>query len=215
MQMRKNGDLVAKEQLRNLATSPSIRRFGADVVAAAAGLPILDAPCGTGRDSAWLSYIGGKVIGADIDLQSFRTKQSDRSLAVFRSAFQRVTLLKLDLLNDAWPFSPGVLGGIVNIHFLHLPLLSRFAASMSTGGYLILETVEARGGNYLQLPAAGIVRKMLDATFQFLVYKEQQAGRLDVDAVTVKLVARKVGGLHDALDKIGRLPVARNCMSSY
>jgi hypothetical protein len=67
-----------------------------------------------------------------------------------------------------------------------------FSKSMLAGGFLVLETVEARGGNYHQLPKSGCIREILGNTFSFLIYKEQSAGPAGVDAVTVKLVARKL-----------------------
>ena len=91
-----------------------------------------------------------------------------------------------------WPYPPHSVGGVINIHFLHMPLLEMFSQSIIPGGFLIFETVEARGGNYHQLPKAGCIRAILDSSFSFLIYKEQSAGPASIDAVTVKLVAKKV-----------------------
>lgn len=181
---------ISKEQSHNLATSPSVKKFGTEMVVGAAGAPILDAPCGGGRNGAWISYIGGQVIGLDVDLRKIKDGRR-QSLPPFGRAFRRLKLLEMDLINDPWPYPPRSLGGVINIHFLHMPLLSKFCQSIRAGGFLILETVEARGGNYYQLPKAGCIRGVLGSSFSFLIYKEQSAGPVGVDAVTVKLVAKK------------------------
>jgi SAM-dependent methyltransferase len=183
---------ISKEELHNLATSPSVQKFGREIVAGAAGRAILDAPCGAGRNSAWLSYLGGRVIGLDIDLRGITKRRRETPIPPFGRAFRRLKLLEMDLINDPWPYPPRSLGGVINIHFLHMPLLAMFSKSMLAGGFLVLETVEARGGNYHQLPKSGCIREILGNTFSFLIYKEQSAGPAGVDAVTVKLVARKL-----------------------
>jgi SAM-dependent methyltransferase len=182
---------ISNEQSRNLATSPSIKKFGKEIVVGAAGAPILDAPCGAGRNGAWISYIGGQVLGLDIDLRGIK-KVRREGIPPFGGAFRRLKLLQMDLINDQWPYPPQSLGGVVNVHLLHMPLLAMFSQSIRAGGFLILETVEARGGNYHQLPKAGCIREILESSFSFLVYNEQSAGPNGIDAVTVKLVARKL-----------------------
>ena len=162
------------------------------MVERAAGAPILDAPCGTGRNGAWISYMGAEVIGLDIDLRGIRKMRSGGSVSPFARAFRRIKLLEADLLNDPWPYPPRSLGGIINVHFFHMPLLALFCRSIRTGGFLVLETVEARGGNYHQLPQSGRIRDTLGKSFSFLTYDEQNAGPAGINAVAVKLVARKV-----------------------
>jgi SAM-dependent methyltransferase len=183
---------ITKEQALHLSASRSVKRFGRDIVTGAAGAPILDAPCGTGRNSAWISYIGGEVIGLDIDLGGIKKKRSEGSVPPFGRAFRRIKLIEKDLLNDPWPYPPLSLGGLINVHFLHMPLLSQFSQSIRAGGLLILETVEARGGNYHQLPEARRIYDTLRGSFSFLIYKERSAGLAGTSAVTVNLVGRKL-----------------------
>jgi SAM-dependent methyltransferase len=182
---------ISKEQSHNLATSPSVKKFGPEIVVGAAGAPILDAPCGAGHNCAWISYIGGHVIGLDIDPRAIK-KVRRGGVPPFGRALRRVKLLEMDLINDPWPYPPRSLGGVINIHFLHIPLLEMFSQSIIAGGFLVFETVEARGGNYNQLPKAGCIRGILGSSFSFLIYKEQSVGPVGIDAVTVKLVAKKL-----------------------
>jgi SAM-dependent methyltransferase len=174
-----------------LAPSRSVKKFGKEIVLAARERPILDVACGGGRNSAWISHLGGRMIGIDVNLRQIEAKRNylrDTSLA---RAFSRVDLLELDLIRGLWPYPPSSIGGIVNIHFLHKPLLQAFSESLVPGGFLVLETVEARGGNYLQLPEAGFLRATLAEFFSFLAYKERQVGPDGVNAVTVRLVGRR------------------------
>jgi SAM-dependent methyltransferase len=98
---------ISKEELHNLATSPSVQKFGREIVAGAAWRAILDAPCGTGRNSAWLSYLGGRVIGLDIDLRGITKRRRETPIPPFGRAFRRLKLLEMDLINDPWPIRHG------------------------------------------------------------------------------------------------------------
>jgi SAM-dependent methyltransferase len=179
---------VGAADLLWLAPSQTVKTFGKEIVHAARGLPILDVACGRGRNSAWISHLGGHVVGIDINLRPLKTAGDYAGDTTLAHAFRQVELLELDLIRGVWPYPPSSVGGIVNIHFLHRPLLMAFSRSLVSGGFLVLETVEARGGNYLQLPEAGALRDTLADFFSFLVYKERQVGAEGINAVTVRLV---------------------------
>ena len=82
-------------------------------------------------------------------------------------------------------------GGIINVHFFLPTLLSVFARSLLPGAYLLIETIPGCGGNYLSLPSAGEVRKQLAGKFELPVYKESKVGPESIDAVTVKVLAKR------------------------
>lgn len=174
-----------------LTPSPAVRKFGQEIVSAAGGGPILDVACGRGRNSAWVSYLGGCVTAIDIDLSGISAHRNDLPPSTLADALRRVELRRLDLVNDPWPYSPSSVGGVVNIHFLHEPLLKAFARSLVSGGLLVLETVDARGGNYLQLPEAGFLRKALGEHFEFLLYREREVRTSGVNAASVRLVGKR------------------------
>ena len=177
------------KRTKALTVNRSVLKFGVDIVTAAKGRPIVDVACGGGRNSAWLSHLGGNVIALDVDLRVIERARSEHFGLNFGAALSRVSLLELDLVKGAWPFTPNSLGGIVNIHFLHLPLLTAFAQSLGREGRLMLETVDARGQNYRELPPPGEVRSRLGSNLKFIHYLERAVKNLDVDAVTVKLFA--------------------------
>jgi SAM-dependent methyltransferase len=182
---------LSEAELRRLSPSASVRKFGSEIVTAAGALPILDVACGGGRNSALLAHLGGRVIAIDIDLRRIEAERIALEKTTLGRALRKVELHQFDLLQNEWPYEPSSIGGIVNIHFLQDSLLAPFSASLVTGGFLILESVEARGGNYRLLPGARALRTALESSFSLLVYKEDGGIVEGIDAVTVKLVARK------------------------
>jgi hypothetical protein len=64
--------------------------------------------------------------------------------------------LMIDLSTDAcWPFGPAELGAILCVHYFRIVLLNKMISSLKTGGYLLIETISNRGGNYLALSKQG------------------------------------------------------------
>jgi hypothetical protein len=182
---------ISESDLRRIYPSPAVRKFGPNMVDSAGRRPILDVACGSGRNSIWLAHLGGRVIAIDLDIQRIEAQRVDLERTALGRVFTGIQMQKLDLLRSVWPYTPLTVGGIVNVHFFEESLLPVFSASIVSGGLLILETVEARGGNYRLLPKAGVIRAALESSFSFMVYREQTAGPEGVDAVTVKLIARK------------------------
>jgi SAM-dependent methyltransferase len=174
-----------------LTPSPLVKKYGKEIVSGAAGLPILDVACGRGRNSAWLSYLGGRVIGIDIDLGGLKAQRNDLPQSTLANSLRQIELLRLDLVNDSWPYQASSVGGIVNIHFLYEPLLAAFSRSLVPGGVLVIETVDARGGNYRQLPESGTLKKALEGYFEFLVYREHPVKTPTVNATSVRVAGKR------------------------
>lgn len=197
--MTRRMDKIRGLDLRDLAPSPLVRRFGQQIVESAGTYPILDVPCGGGRNGVLLSYLGGQVIGIDIDLSKMERPRNTRNNEPFAGDLSRISLQQLDLVRDAWPYPPSSIGAVINVHFLHLPLLECFADSLVPGGFLVIETVPNRGGNYTSLPRVGQLRAALQESVAFLVYQERHAGPADSDTVTVSLVGVKRGNVTGVL----------------
>jgi SAM-dependent methyltransferase len=183
--------ILSDEERLRLAPSPRVRRFGREMVDAADGYPILDVACGGGRNGAWISHLGASVIGIDVNLGRIQAERCRLGDTPLTAVFRRIVPQELDLLGGTWPYGRACAGGIINIHFLHIPLLTLFSQSLIRGGILILETIENRGENYRELPSAGTLRATLEKSMEFLLYKEQKVGPADIDSVTVQVVARK------------------------
>ena len=163
---------------RDLTPSAFVRLHAEKLVQAARTRPILDVACGSGRNGWHLASLGCDVVFVDRDLVPLH----DRA---------RCASFEIDLNRDPWPFGSNTLGGIVNVHFLLPSLFPQFAASLSPGSYLLLETMPGCGQNYLELPRAGSLQQELSGDFTFEEYRERIVGPPGCDAVTVRLLAKK------------------------
>ena len=183
---------LSAEDLARLSPSPLIKQLGAQIVADAKGKPILDVACGGGRNAVLLAHLGGNVIGIDNDLKRLEAERVRLADTIFAPAFSKIKPFSLDLLADEWPFQPGSIGGIVNVHFLCSALFPAFASSIVPGGCLLLETIQGRGGNYLQLPKAKTLQSAFENFFALNLYKERKAGPKNHDAVTVQMFGTRL-----------------------
>jgi tellurite methyltransferase len=159
-----------------------VRRFGARLVEAANGAPIVDVGCGAGRNAIHLARLGGTVIC--IDRNSELLRRLPRA--------KRLVPLHMDLDTERWPFAQGQLGGIVSVHFLKSALFPQFESSLSPGGCMLVETVSAHGGNFVELPREGELRHAFEEAFQFEFLKEKKAGPVGCGKVTVRLLAKRL-----------------------
>ncbi len=164
-----------------LQASRLVRKFAPKIREAAGRAPILDVACGTGRNGIFLSQLGCDVVCADKNLERFEGHQSSR-----------LRIVKLDFLTDPWPFGQRTLGAIVDVHFLLSRLFPLFEKSLIPGGYLLLETVPGHGGNYLELPRAGMIKEILQSGFQLEFYRERYVGPENYKAVTVQALAKRI-----------------------
>ena len=90
-----------------------------------------------------------------------------------------------------WPFSKDCFSAVVCIHIVVDGLLESARDSLVRNGLLYVETFGNHGRNYLDLPKAGEFRDQLAADFDFLFYRERNAGPPEADAVSVTFLARK------------------------
>jgi SAM-dependent methyltransferase len=176
------------ENSRLLQPSPLVRKFAPTLVKAASSCPIIDVACGSGRNAFYIAEFNSAVICVDRDLTRIKKyfPECPRS--------KQLTLLEMDLLTDPWPFGPHTIGGIVLVDFLDRSLFMRFEESVIPGGYILVETVSGRRGNYLELPKAGELKMAFENSFEICVYKEAKVGPNTSNAVTVKMFARRRAG---------------------
>jgi len=176
-----------------LEPSALVRRFAPKIAEAAAGKPLIDVACGSGRNALTFAQLGCTVICVDRDLANLQAHVKHFRRTELRKVSAKLSLHQMDLVKDRWPFTARLAGGIINVHFLLPELFPFFERSLSPGRYLLLETVPGCGGNYLELPKAGELRSALERAFDLELYQERKAGPLGFDAVTVKVLARKRG----------------------
>ncbi len=128
--------------------------------------------------------MGCAVVCLDRDLGRLQVR-SGRSIA------GSIIPIQSALGHDPWPFGPSMLGGILDVHFLDPSLFEDFTRSLRSGGYLLIETVGGYGGNYLELPKASELRRVLRRAFDITVYSERKVAPRGTDAVSVQLPAVK------------------------
>ena len=174
------------EDIDRLTPSPLIRRFGSKIVNAAIDKPVLDAACGSGRNAIFLATLGRSIICVDRDLTNLQSQKLSLPLS------RRLILLQLDFVKDAWPFEPCTLGGIVNVHFFLPELFPVFRRLAVTGWLSSLRNGSRPRWQLLELPKAGQLKGLLGKAFEIEYYKEAKVGPPDYDAVTVRLLARRL-----------------------
>jgi hypothetical protein len=174
---------IKSEQDILLAASSLTRQFCSTMASAAAGKPILDIACGSGRNAFALARLGCTVICADKDLSCLTAPEHLAG---------QIIPQQLDLVTEGWPFKPLSAGGIINVHFLLPSLFPHFESTLSKGACLLLETVPGCGRNYLQLPKEGHLRSLLKGSFDLEFYKERSVGPAGSRAVVVQLFAKKL-----------------------
>lgn len=180
--------MMKSDRLAFLASSEPSRFLQKHVSQLDASLPVLDAPCGFGRNSLFLAQRGYTVISTDIDEE--RIKYLQRQMKLISSLTKSVGVVSCDLNSDVLPFRPMSFGAVVIVHFVPLNWVS-YSDLLCAGGLLVFETMGGQGCNYLQLPLAGQIRAVLEPAFAMHFYRERRIGPPERNVVTVGLIARK------------------------
>ena len=124
------------ESVSRLPTPDASRfvlQFAARLARAAREKPILDAPCGSGRNATPLLQLGCSVICADRDVQSLRARIASQP----GDDWSRVDCRQIDFLTDKWPFQKESVGGVVNVHHFSASLIPLLVHTLAPGGYLL------------------------------------------------------------------------------
>jgi len=96
----------------------------------AAGGPVLDLACGSGRHTRYLAGRGHPVEAVDRDAEALAALQG----------IEGVTTRQADLEGCPWPYYNRVFDGIVVTNYLFRPLLPNLISALAEGGVLIYET---------------------------------------------------------------------------
>jgi SAM-dependent methyltransferase len=150
--------------------------------------PILDAPCGFGRNALALASLGYDVIAVDNDLA--RLKSINASAASRSSGSGKIIALGADLDAHRLPFRKSSFSAIICIHYPVQKIIVDLCAALKAGGWLYVETFGGQGQNYLELPKLGEIPKALQG-FELITCSERPVGPPSHEAVVVHLLARK------------------------
>lgn len=178
-----------KSELETILAPSTFVRTAAPLFASVGG-PVLDLAGGSGRHAFYLAQFNIHVDCLDLDLGPYCAMQ--RRLSKYPHLLSLVSSTRLDLSKDHWPFVSGSVGGIVMVDFLLLSVFQKITDSLATDGLFLVQTVGNHGNNYLQLPKAEILKEALSNSFTILHYDERRVGPSGADAVTVRLLARRL-----------------------
>jgi SAM-dependent methyltransferase len=146
--------------------------------------PVLDAPCGTGRNGLYLAGLGFDVVGADRDFGR---------LIKTRGGYQgkgKLRLVGCDLNGQGVPFERTSFGALLIVHFIPRDWGLLFDL-LRPGGLILIETMGGQGGNFLELPFAGELPNLVIPRFAMEHYRERPVGPPASGKVAAVLIARK------------------------
>ena len=145
--------------------------------------PIADVACGSGRN-----LVPFLRSGQTIDCYDIRENSLDPYIV--NVAGPRITQHQVDLLSEKFDLSRSRYGLVLLVHFYSADVLAKIVRSLKPGGFLIVETIDDRGGNYLQLPRAGEVLLAIAPTIKVLSCQAKLAGPDSVRQV-IKLIGER------------------------
>ncbi|WP_091898843.1 class I SAM-dependent methyltransferase [Bradyrhizobium sp. Rc2d] len=123
--------------------------------------PILDAPCGFGRNAFSIAARGYDVIACDKDTDRLRSLTETERRHTKQLA-GRISVVAADLAAGKLPFAQSSFSAILCIHYPVQHFISDLDAVLKGGGHIYIETFRGHGGNHLELPKAGEVRHALE-----------------------------------------------------
>jgi SAM-dependent methyltransferase len=154
------------------------------------GAKALDAPCGYGRHTLALRDRGFTVTALDIDPRRVAAVSAELSRKGYRGARSKAEIADLEQANavPARAFDVALV-----VDYASEAGICHVLAGVRLGGYVVIETFRAVGGNWQELPAPGQLRALLENEFDLLRYDERPAGPTGSEAATVKCLARRHG----------------------
>jgi SAM-dependent methyltransferase len=150
--------------------------------------PILDAPCGFGRNALALASRGYDVIAVDNDVARLKSVNASGALQVSGSG--KIVTLCADLTADRLPFRDSSFSAILCIHYPVQKVISDLCAALKEGGWLYIETFGGQGKNYLELPKLGQIPEALQG-FELVHCTERPVGPPSQRAAVVQALAQK------------------------
>ena len=145
---------------------------------------ILDLACGYGRNAKFIAKKGLKVIGID---NSYESLEYINGLCLENIETKNINLSECTKLEDLPTVS-----AIINVHYYTDELLTLMIKTLKKGGILVMETINGRGGNHLNLPKKNYVKdELIKHNFRIIKYEEKTVKPYKDNKVSVKVVAKK------------------------
>ena len=177
-----------------ISPSKTLLRFANRIAILGTG-PVLDAPCGYGRNAVALASLGCTVVGIDNDPQRLSALEQSKGTYISTDSLTgrcgQIATVCAELRPDRWLFAPSSFSAIICVHFEMIDILPCLILSLQKGGYIYLETVGGHGQNFRALPKIGELRNLLGRDTEFQYYNERQVGPAEFNSVCVTLFAQK------------------------
>jgi len=178
-----------------ISPSKTLVKF-ADQIALFGNGPVIDAPCGYGRNAIALAARGCTVVAFDNDRKRLAALEQVKAAYIAERASAGVSTGHIftvcaDLTAEGWPVAPSSVSAIICIHFAMIDLVPSFMSSLQVGGHIYAETFGGQGQNFRELPKAGQLRELLCRYVEFRHYKERKVGPPEFDSVSVTLFAQR------------------------
>jgi 2-polyprenyl-3-methyl-5-hydroxy-6-metoxy-1,4-benzoquinol methylase len=146
--------------------------------------PIADVACGYGRNAKVLASLGCEVHCLDSNVDALAL------IAAMEQA--KMSPVQIDLACHPWPYAPQSLEAVINIHYYQADLIEHFLEALRSGGLVLIETIDARKGNYLQLPKQGVIHSLVSEQCEIIEFLEKKAEPEAYGTAALKLLARKL-----------------------
>jgi len=178
----------------SISPSKTLLRF-ADRIAKLSTGPVLDAPCGYGRNALALASLGCNIVGVDNDLGRLSALEQSKGPYISNDLLMgergQITTICAELMPDRWLFAPSAFSAIVCVHFEIIDILPSLILSLQKGGYIYVETFGGHGQNFRALPHIGELRNLLGRDTELQYYKERPVGPAQLKNACVTLLAQK------------------------
>lgn len=119
---------------------------------------IADIACGSGRNLVPFLTLNPQVYAYDIDLGR---------LEGFKALYPEVHLIshQVDLCSDVFQLPEASFSLVILVHFYTKSLFEKVVQCVTPGGFLLFETIDDRGMNFLEMPEHGVVQALLEKDF--------------------------------------------------
>lgn len=179
-----------KKPISNTPSKNFIKYF--DLINVNKNKPILDVPCGYGRNGQYCVEKGYECIFCDYDIDAITFINNELKLNKNNNEYNELyKTIQIDLQNDKWEFNKNSCSGIINVHYYQENLIPLFLSTIDIGGFLYIETIDARGYNFIELPEYKSIYNLMKDRFQILFYKEKIVKPELLNRATLKIFGIK------------------------
>jgi predicted RNA methylase len=101
-----------------ISPSKTLLKFANRIAILGTG-PVLDAPCGYGRNAVALASLGCSVIAIDNNPKRLRALEQSKASYIARESRRsgQIATICADLRSDRWIFAPSSFSAIICVHF--------------------------------------------------------------------------------------------------